>query len=87
MAKRTIEFKLEPEWGERWEDAPVMATLKFTSDADAPSGVAVMVANRVATAIAENAKAQVRWNFKGSLQGHYMGRPFRKRSTMIVKVS
>ena len=50
--------------GLRWEDTPIMDTLKDTTRREAD--------NR-AIEIAKYSGKQVRWNWKGLSQGHYFG--------------
>jgi len=58
--KSVIEFKISQK-GKRWEDTPV----DFTHDTTA--GAAQLIAKR----LAEKHQAVIRWNYRGSPQGHY----------------
>ncbi len=60
--KKRVEFKVKQE-GLRWEDTPVYLANTFFDH----SGIDYF-ANR----ISEIHQAEVRWNFEGSFQGHYV---------------
>lgn len=62
-----IEFKIKQS-GVSWEDIPVAYALEILTHIPEER-----VADSVATSLAKLFGAEVRWNWKGSLQGHYCG--------------
>jgi hypothetical protein len=57
----------------RWEDLPVIAELTITPGAGVRAQVSPDFCNLIAGEISwRNDGAEVRWNRKGSLQGHYV---------------
>ncbi len=58
--KSVIEFKYSKK-NTRWEDTPVEFTL------DTTAGAAQLIAKK----LANQKQAVIRWNYKGSPQGHY----------------
>jgi len=60
---RIAEFKISVD-GATWEDIPVMAKLVMMGSEEA---------NRTASKLADIVQREVRWNWAGSPQGHYVG--------------
>lgn len=65
MDYETVEYKIKEE-GKRWEDTPV-----FMTDCMSPKDPWSI--NKYADFLARCHNAEVRWNFRGSSQGHYIG--------------
>ena len=69
LASGTFEFKRNWARGVTWEDEPVFAKITFVSRTR--DGLIRMV-DEYAFAIAKSQKLEVRWNFEGMPQGHYV---------------
>lgn len=64
-----IEFKIYQ--GDRWEDTPVFMTVD--ERVMYPTSSQGWLAHTIAKWLAEEAETEVRWNWGGSPQGHYVG--------------
>ena len=62
-----VEYKVW-ESGKSWEETAVYATHPGETEEQA---------NQYAKFLAEQVKSEVRWNRKGTCQGHYVGTPFK----------
>ena len=65
----------------KWEDTPVIAC--FACDNGGLYQVATEQAIDKAIEIADAVEREVRWNFQGSPQGHYVGSRYRLKTTSI----
>ena len=64
-----IEIKVRRD-GQRWQDSPPVCSVKVTAP---ERDLLLMIANRAASAVADFYKQEARWNYEGSMQGHYVG--------------
>lgn len=66
--EKTVEFKIRVPEADRWEDIPIYLSKVLSGTADEIA----LDAQEIAEGIAFSKKSDVRWNYEGSLQGHYV---------------
>jgi len=72
---RTAQFRVRIS-GTRWEETPVVAQLECDSNEEA---------SKRASRIASTVEREVRWNWEGMVQGHYIGGGWRLRNQAMDK--
>jgi len=79
--EKAVEFKIRVPQADRWEDTPVYLskTLSGTKDEIAQE------AQEIAEGIAFSQSSDVRWNYKGSTQGHYVDEIFPEKEMASTK--
>ena len=64
-----------------WKNTPVIA--RFACDITVSHDDAVDQATEHAVDIADTVEREVRWNWQGSLQGHYVGSGYRLKAASV----
>jgi len=79
--EKTVEFKIRVPQADRWEDTPVYRskTLSGTKEEIAQQ------AQEIAEGIAFSQSCDVRWNYEGSTQGHYVDEVFPEKQMAPTK--
>ncbi len=70
------EFKIETP-GQTWEQTGIIKMACYKDS---------RTASKLASELADEHKAEVRWNWQGSLQGHYVGIPIASKHLKIIRV-
>ena len=79
--EKTVEFKIRVPQADRWEDTPVYRakTLMGTKEEIAQE------AQEIAEGIAFSQSSDVRWNYAGNSQGHYVDEIFPEKEMASIK--
>ena len=79
--EKTVEFKVRVPQADRWEDTPVYhsKTLTGTNEEIAHE------AQEIAEGIAFSQSSDVRWNYEGDTQGHYVDEIFPEKEMVSTK--
>lgn len=70
--EKTVEFKIRVPEVDRWEDTPVFESIELSGTKEEIESNAV----EIAEGIAFSQHSEVRWNYEGLLQGHYVDEIF-----------
>lgn len=70
--EKTVEFKIHVPEVERWEDTPVYLSKTLSGT----SAEITKQAKEIAEGIALSQHSEVRWNYEGDAQGHYVDEGF-----------
>jgi hypothetical protein len=69
IMEKTVEFKIRvPQEADRWEDTPIYRTKTLTGTAEEIE----QDVQEIAEGIAFSQSSDVRWNYEGDTQGHYV---------------
>ncbi len=81
IMEKTVEFKIHVPEVDRWEDTPVYRSKTMNGTADEVE----KEAQEIAEGIAFSQSSDVRWNYEGSVQGHYVDEIFPEKSMASTK--
>ncbi len=70
--EKTVQFKIPVPQTDRWEDTPVYTSKTLTGS----SALIAAEAQEIAEGIAFSQSSEVRWNYEGDTQGHYVDEIF-----------
>ena len=79
--KKTVEFKIRVPQADRWEDTPVYRAKTLSGTADEIE----KEAQEMAEGIAFSQSCDVRWNYEGDTQGHYVDEIFPQKKMASTK--
>ena len=79
--EKTVEFKIRVPQAARWEDTPVYRSKTLSGTADEIE----KKAQEIAEGIAFSQSSDVRWNYAGDTQGHYVDEIFPQKQMASTK--
>ena len=79
--EKTVEFKARVPQADRWEDTPIYRTKTLTGTAEEIE----QQAHEIAEGIAFSQSSDVRWNYEGDTQGHYVDEIFPEKQMASTK--
>ncbi|RLD04236.1 MAG: hypothetical protein DRI32_06030 [Chloroflexi bacterium] len=79
--EKTVEFKIRVPEVDRWEDTPVFKSIEFSGTKEEIETNAV----EIAEGIAFSQHSEVRWNYKGQLQGHCIDEIFPDGELILIE--
>lgn len=79
--EKTVEFKIRVPQADRWEDTPVYRSKTLTGTKEEIE----KQAEEIAEGIAFSQSSDVRWNYEGSTQGHYVDEIFPEKEMASTK--
>jgi succinate dehydrogenase flavin-adding protein (antitoxin of CptAB toxin-antitoxin module) len=81
IMEKTVEFKIRVPQADRWEDTPVYRSKTLSGTADEIG----KQAQEIAEGIAFSQSSDVRWNYAGDTQGHYVDEIFPQKQMASTK--
>jgi hypothetical protein len=75
--EKTVEFKIRVPEVDRWEDTPVYLSKSLSGSTEEIAEEA----KEIAEGIAFSQHSEVRWNYEGDTQGHYVDEGFPEKSS------
>ena len=78
---KTVEYKIRVPEVDCWEDTPVFRAIKLSGTKDDIETNAV----EIAEGIAFSQHSEVRWNYAGQLQGHYVDEIFPDGERIVIE--
>ena len=79
--KKTVEFKIRVPEKDRWEDTPLYISKALSGTKEEIASQA----EEIAEGIAFSKHSEVRWNYEGQSQGHYVDEIFPDGGGIIVR--
>ncbi len=79
--EKTVEFKIRVPQADRWEDTPVYRSKTLSGSKEEIA----QEAQEIAEGIAFSQSIDVRWNYEGSSQGHYVDEVFPEKQMVPTK--
>ena len=81
IMEKTVEFKIRVPQADRWEDSPVYRSKTLNGSKEEIA----QEAQEIAEGIAFSQSCDVRWNYEGSTQGHYVDEVFPEKPMASTK--
>jgi hypothetical protein len=79
--EKTVEFKIRIPQADRWEDTPVYRSKTLTGTKEEIA----QEAQEIAEGIGFSQSSDVRWNYEGSTQGHYVDEIYPEKQMASTK--
>ena len=79
--EKTVEFKIRVPEVDRWEDTPVFKSIELSGTKEEIEINAI----EIAEGIAFSQHSEVRWNYEGQLQGHYVDEIFPDGERIVIE--
>ena len=81
--QETVEFKIRVPETDCWEDAPVYTSKALSGTTEEIAAEAEEIAEEIAEGIAFSKHSEVRWNYEGQRQGHYVDEIFADEEVIV----
>lgn len=79
--EKTVEFKIRVPEVARWEGTPVFKSIELSGTKEEIESNAI----EIAEGIAFSQHSEVRWNYEGQLQGHYIDEIFPDGKRIVIE--